>query len=104
MLKQGSTSFLQAGVSLVKSMVSFGIGEEAGVDEGRNLKSDELTKGEETEELHRAKANVKRLQSALKYSSNASDGGDKARKALQEAEEKVEALLMGSTPHNKAST
>ena len=36
------------------------------------------------------------MQSALKYSRNASDGGDKARKALKEAEDKVEALM---TPH-----
>ena len=45
-----------------------------------------------------AKANVKRLQSAVKFYRNSPDGGDKARKALKEAEEKVEALMMCSTP------
>ena len=98
MLKQGFST-LQAGVSLVKSVVNLGIGEEAGVEVRRDLK---LPTEEESVELQRAKADVKRLQSALVYSRNASDGGDKARKALKEAEEKVEALMLGSTPH-KAS-
>ena len=87
----------QAGVSLVKSVVNVGIGEEAGKEVRRE--PDELSTEEESEELRRAKADVKRLQSGVKYSRNASDGGDKARRALKEAEEKVEALMMGSTPH-----
>ena len=98
MLKQGFST-LQAGVSLVKSVVNLGIGEDSGVEVRRDLK---LPTEEESEELQRAKADVKRLQSALVYSRNASDGGDKARRALKEAEEKVEALMLGSTPH-KAS-
>ena len=98
MLKQGFST-LQAGVNLVKSVVNLGIGEEAGVEVRRDLK---LPTEEESEELQRAKADVKRLQSALVYSRNASDGGDKARRALKEAEEKVVALMLGSTSH-KAS-
>ena len=68
MPKQGSSIF-QAGVSYVKSVV-FGIGEEAGVDEGEHQKPDDISvpTEEESVELHRAKANVKQLQSALKYS------------------------------------
>jgi len=95
----------QAGVSLVKSVVNVGIGEEAGEEVRRGLKPDELSTEEESEELQKAKAYVKRLQSGLKYTRNASDGGAKARRALKEAEEKVEALMFGSTPHqgSKAS-
>ena len=80
MLKQGSSSIFQAGVRCVKSLV-IGIGEEAGVDVG-DQKSDDISVSTEegSVELHRAKSNVKQLQSALKYSRNASDGGDKARK------------------------
>ena len=89
----------QAGISLVKSVVNVGIGEEAGEEGRRGLKPDQLSTEEESEELRKAKADVKRLQSGVKYSRNASDGGDKARRALKEAEEKVEALMMGSTPH-----
>ena len=98
MLKQGFST-LQAGVNLVKSVVNLGIGEEAGVEVRRDLK---LPTEDESVELQRAKADVKRLQSALVYSRNASDGGDKARRALKEAEEKVVALMLGSTSH-KAS-
>ena len=98
MLKQGFST-LQAGVSLVKSVVNLGIGEDSGVEVRRDLK---LPTEDESVELQRAKADLKRLQSGLKYSRNASDGGYKARRALKEAEEKVEALMLGSTPH-KAS-
>jgi len=93
MLKQGGSSILQAGVRCVQSLV-IGLGEEAGVGVG-DQKSDDISvpTEEESVELHRAKANVKQLQSALKYSRNASDGGDKARKALKKAEDKVEALM-----------
>ena len=93
MLKQGFNT-LQAGVSLVKSVVK-----EADVEARRGLKPDELSTEEESVELQRAKADVKCLRSALVYTRNASDGGDKATKALKEAEKKVEALMMGSTPH-----
>jgi len=95
----------QAGVSLVKSVVNVGIGEEAGEEVRRGLKPDQLSTEEESKELRKAKADVKRLQSGLKYTRNASDGGAKARRALKEAEEKVEALMFGSTPHqgSKAS-
>ena len=97
MLKHGS-SLLQAGVSLVKSVV-IGIGEEAEANVG-NLKPDDLsTTEEEGVELQKAKADVKQLQSAVKYSKDTPDGGDKARKALKEAEDRVEALMMGSTSH-----
>ena len=89
----------QAGVSLVKSVVNVGIGEEAGEEVSRGLKPDELSIEEESEELRRAKADLKRLQRGLKYSRSAADGGEKARRALMEAEEKVEALMIASTPH-----
>ena len=90
MLKQGFST-LQAGVSLVKLK-----------EARRGLKPDELSTEEDSVELQRAKTHVKRLQSALEYTRNASDGGDKARKALKEAEKKVEALMMGSTPHKSS--
>ena len=89
----------QAGISLVKSVVNVGIGEEAGEEVSRGLKPDELSIEEESEELRRAKADLKRLQRGLKYSRSAADGGEKARRALMEAEEKVEALMLSSTPH-----
>jgi len=93
MLKQGSSSIYQAGVGYVKSLV-IGIGEEAGVGVGDKKSDNNSAPAEEgSVELHRARANVKQLQSALKYSRNASDGGEKARKALKEAEDKVEALV-----------
>ena len=93
MLKQGGSSIFQAGVTWVKSLV-IGVGDEAGVGAG-DQKSDDISAltEEGSVELHRARANVKQLQSALKYSRNAPDGGDKARKALKEAEDQVEALM-----------
>jgi len=99
MLKQGFST-LQAGVSLVKATQPQH--KEADVEARRGLKPDELSTEEESVELQRAKADVKRLRSALVYTRNASDGGDKARKALKEAEKKVEALMMGSTPHKSS--
>jgi len=93
MLKQGGSSIFQAGVTWVKSLV-IGVGDEAGVGAG-DQKSDDISAltEEGSVELHRARANVKQLQSAVKYSRNAPDGGDKARKALKEAEDQVEALM-----------
>ena len=99
MLKQGFST-LQAGVSLVKATQPQH--KEADVEARRGLKPDELSTEEDSVELQRAKTHVKRLQSALVYTRNASDGGDKARKALKEAEKKVEALMMGSTPHKSS--
>ena len=82
MLKQGFST-LQAGVSLVKATQPQH--KEADVEARRGLKPDELSTEEDSVELQRAKTHVKRLQSALVYTRNASDGGDKARKALKEA-------------------
>ena len=95
--KQG-TSLLQAEVNYVRSFVSGSpSGEEEAEDDEAKRKPDRR-ETEEGKELQDARRHVKQLQSAVKYASNATDGGAKAVKALKEAEGRVEELLVASTP------
>ena len=88
-LKMQSTSIVDGGLSIVKSLVN-------GTDEKKRIEN--AGQEETNTEVKKAKERVQVLKRALRYSDGTPDGGERTIRSLAEAEAHLEALLVGTTP------